>query len=92
MTSTRRPRCSIGWRLYVDLDGVSYASIGSQLFTRDEIADARTLLPSIVTDDKAIEALVVIAAQLGVASLRAPLKALIVARAACGVARRCASG
>jgi len=71
--------------LYVDLDGVSYASIGSQLFTRDEIADARTLLPSIVTDDKAIEALVVIAAQLGVASLRAPLKALIVARAACAL-------
>jgi magnesium chelatase subunit D len=71
--------------LCVDLDGLGHGAIGAPLFDRDEIARAKMLLPSIFAEDGVIEALVVIAAQLGVASLRAPLQALIVARAACAL-------
>jgi len=71
--------------LCVDLDGLGYGALDAQLFGRDEIARAKALLPAIIADDRVIEALVVIAAQLGVASLRAPLLALSVARAACAL-------
>ncbi len=71
--------------LCADLDGLGCGAIGAQLFDRDAIARAKELLPSIVAEDGVIEALVMVAAQFGVVSLRAPFQALIVARAACAL-------
>ena len=58
------------------------------LLDPDEIADARALFPRVRADDGVIESLCATAAALGIASLRAPLLALRVARAAAALSGR----
>jgi magnesium chelatase subunit D len=65
----------------VDLNGVAFRDIEPQAFAIPDIAAARVRLPGIQTEPQAVKTLVAVAAQLGVASLRAPLFALKVARA-----------
>ncbi len=66
---------------WIDLDGVARRDIEEPAFTPQDFTAARKLLPSVKATDEAITALVAIAAELGVASLRAPLFALRAARA-----------
>jgi len=58
----------------------------------DEIAAARARLPTVTADDAVLEALCAAAQQLGIASLRAPLLALAVARRHAALAGRDAVG
>ncbi len=65
---------------WVDLDAVGRRDIEPPIFAADELQQARVLLPRVAVDASAISALVAIGAELGVASLRAPLFALRAAR------------
>jgi magnesium chelatase subunit D len=67
---------------WVDLAPVGVREIGEREVSREAIDPARSRLASIGVDDESIAALVGVADQLGVASLRAPLLALRAARAA----------
>ena len=69
----------------IDLASIDHRALERTLFSAQEIAAARARLPDVGADPSAIRALVAAAAQLGVASLRAPLLALRVARAACAL-------
>ena len=66
---------------WVDLDAVAHRDIEPPVFALDELRRARALLPRVAVGASAISVLVAIAAELGVASLRAPLFALRAARA-----------
>jgi len=71
---------------------IDLASIDHRALVRSaepDIEVARARLPNVCADAAAIRALVATAAQLGVASLRAPLLALRVARAACALRGDC---
>jgi magnesium chelatase subunit D len=72
----------------VNLEGISTRDIEQAAFTTADIGAARARLPGVQTEPDAIEALVVVAAKLGVASLRAPLFALNAARALAALDRR----
>lgn len=72
---------------HVDLPGLP-ADAGEPLPGPDAIAAARVLLPSVQTDDAVLEALCATAMTLGIASVRAPLLAVRVARAAAALAGR----
>ena len=82
-----RPPAALLDRLafWLDLTRVSAREINELPVTPEEVAAARARLPEVVSDDDAITALVEVADQLGIASLRAPLLALRVARAACAL-------
>jgi magnesium chelatase subunit D len=67
---------------FVSLEHIGHRDIEDPLFDAHDIARARARLPEIVAPDSAIEALVAVAAALGVTSLRAPSHALRAARAA----------
>jgi magnesium chelatase subunit D len=66
---------------WVDLDAVSHRDIEPPVFASDEFREARALLSRVAASASAISTLVTISAELGVASLRAPLFALRAARA-----------
>ena len=70
----------------VNLDDVRVADLGEACAS--EVAAARTLLPAVRVGDAVIEALCAAALALGVLSLRAPLLAVRVARAAAALAGR----
>ncbi len=74
--------------LFVALDGIGAGPLAPPPTTADEIAAARALLPSVTADAQALEALTVLAAELGIASLRAPLQAVAAARALAALAGR----
>ncbi|MQX38461.1 magnesium chelatase subunit D [Roseospira navarrensis] len=75
---------------HMELEGLRQRDIGEALHEADEIRAARELLASVTIEDKALEALCGAALSMGVASLRAPLFALRVARAAAALDRRTA--
>ena len=79
-----RPPAALLDRLafWVDLHQVPAREIEAAPYTPERIAAARARLTQIGASDEAIEALVGVADQLGVASLRAPLLALRASRAA----------
>ena len=65
----------------VDLSAVGARDVELGPFGAADVAAARALLPKVAADTSVIEALVAVAAALGVASLRSPLFALRAARA-----------
>ncbi len=69
----------------IDLASIDHRVLAGPQNSAPDIAAARVRLSKISADAAAIRALIVAAAQLGVASLRAPLLALRVARAACAL-------
>jgi len=73
---------------HMELEGLRQRDIGEALHEPEEITAARALLASVTIDDKALEALCGAAIAMGVASLRAPLFAVRVARAAAALDRR----
>ncbi|MBB4265903.1 magnesium chelatase subunit D [Roseospira visakhapatnamensis] len=76
---------------HMRLDGLRYTEVGDgddPLFDRDQVIDACQRLAAVTLPDKAIEALCGAALAMGVPSMRAPLFALRVARAAAALDRR----
>jgi magnesium chelatase subunit D len=71
--------------LRIDLDEINWREVARRIWGEAQIRAGRTRLASVSTDDGVIEALVIVAARLGVRSLRAPLQALRVARAFCAL-------
>ena len=82
-----RPPAALLDRLafHLDLNDVGHRCAREHFATAEEVADARERLASVQVDDKAIEALVTVAARLGVGSLRAISLALRAACAACAL-------
>lgn len=87
-----RPPAALLDRLAIHLDlaglrpcGTEARNTGAQTITPDDIATARARLADVVMPHEAIASLVAVAARLGVESLRAPLLARRVARAACAL-------
>ena len=66
---------------WVDLTSVGWREIEGAAYFADELVAARAKLGGVEAEASVVEALVVVAARLGVASLRAPLFALRAARA-----------
>jgi magnesium chelatase subunit D len=66
---------------WVDLTSIGWREIEGAAYSADNLAAARAKLGEVEAEASVIEALVVVAARLGVASLRAPLFALRAARA-----------
>ena len=66
---------------WVDLTSIGWREIEGAAYSADELNAARAKLGDVEVEASFIEALVVVAARLGVASLRAPLFALRAARA-----------
>ena len=65
----------------VDLSAIGRRDLAGPLFSAEEIAQARARAGAVEASEAAVEALVAVAARLGVASIRAPLFALRAARA-----------
>ena len=65
---------------HIDLQPLSTADVGAFGFDAADVAEARTRLPQVVMADEVAEALCHAAVALGIASLRAPLLAVRVAR------------
>ncbi len=86
-----RPPAALLDRLafHLDLADLRHCDVGAPCVTREEVAAARGRLGAVVTPHEAIAALVAVAARLGVDSLRAPLLARRVARAACALRGAC---
>jgi magnesium chelatase subunit D len=78
-----RPPAALSDRLAfgLDLSDVSWRVVARQFWDKAQISAARTRLASVRNEVAVIEALVTLAANLGVRSLRAPLHALRAARA-----------
>jgi magnesium chelatase subunit D len=66
---------------WVDLTSIGWREIEGAAYSADELVAARAKLGGVEAEPSVVEALVVVAARLGVASLRAPLFALRAARA-----------
>jgi magnesium chelatase subunit D len=71
--------------LRIDLDEINWREIALRVWEETQIRAARMRLAAISADDSVIEALVIVAARLGVRSMRAPLQALRVGRALCAL-------
>jgi magnesium chelatase subunit D len=69
----------------VDLGGVAWRQAAARFWTQAQISAARERLAAVRLEPAAVEALVAVGAHLGVASLRAPLQAVRVARACCAL-------
>ena len=78
--------------VHLDLDAIGWRETDEFAVDALDIADARASLASIQASPEQIEALCNVTAALGIASLRAPLQALRVARAAAALAGREAIG
>ena len=72
--------------IHLDLDVIGWRESTELVVDRDDIAAARARLAALSAQPAQIEALCHVAASLGIASLRAPLQALRVARAAAALA------
>ncbi|WP_291860942.1 magnesium chelatase subunit D [Bradyrhizobium sp.] len=72
---------------HVDLNGVSVGEAEQGVLEGEEIVTARERLTALATGDELIEAICTAASALGIASLRAPLLTLRVARASAALAR-----
>ena len=85
-----RPPAALLDRLsfHLDLAPISIKDAGEPLFGPEEVAAARALMPSVRIGDKFLEALCGASLSLGIDSIRAPLLALRVARAAAALAGR----
>jgi magnesium chelatase subunit D len=70
---------------YIDLDQVGYRDAVESSWSVSDVSAARERLARVSVGDPVIEALVSVAAKLGIGSSRAPLLALKVARAACAL-------
>ncbi|KAA5604806.1 magnesium chelatase subunit D [Roseospira marina] len=73
---------------HMELEGLRERDIGEPLHEPEEIVAARDQLARVTIEDRALEALCGAALAMGVVSLRAPLFALRVARAAAALDRR----
>ena len=73
---------------HLDLAPISIKDAGEPLFGPEEVAAARALMPSVRIGDRFLEALCGASLALGIDSIRAPLLALRVARAAAALAGR----
>jgi magnesium chelatase subunit D len=71
--------------LHLDFTGVRPCADTAQVIAPAQIAAARARLAEVTTPPQSIATLVAVAARFGVSSLRAPLLALRVARAACAL-------
>ena len=67
--------------LFLDLGELAYSDIGALVLPAEQIAAARVRLAGVVLPAGALESLTTVAAAMGIASLRAPLLAIAVARA-----------
>jgi magnesium chelatase subunit D len=67
--------------LFLNLDGLQSADTRPPALDADRLAEARARLPQVALPERAGETLARVAAQLGIASLRAPTLALAAARA-----------
>ncbi len=74
--------------IHLDLADVNLREVDGKLEAPTDIAAARSRLMDVAADEEAIAALCATAAALGIGSLRAPLLALRVARAAAALAGR----
>jgi magnesium chelatase subunit D len=85
-----RPPAALLDRLsfHLDLAPISIKDAAPPLFGPEEVAAARALMPSVRIGDKFLEALCGASLALGIDSIRAPLLALRVARAAAALAGR----
>ncbi|ACI99472.1 magnesium chelatase subunit D [Rhodospirillum centenum] len=77
---------------HIDLAGLPYREIDLTPVETDEVLEARALLPQVVLGPETVEAMCSTAMALGIDSVRAPLLALRVARAAAALAGRTAVG
>ncbi|MFC7333549.1 magnesium chelatase subunit D [Rhodocista pekingensis] len=73
---------------HIDLAGLPYREIDLTPVAADEVLEARALLPQVVLGPETVEAMCSTAMALGIDSVRAPLLALRVARAAAALAGR----
>ena len=82
-----RPPAALLDRLafHLDLNEIGHNCAREHVASPEDVAEARERLASVQVDDKAIEALVTVAARLGVESLRAISLALRAACAACAL-------
>ena len=82
-----RPPAALLDRLafHLDLNEIGHGCACEHFASAEDVAEARDRLASVRVDDKAIEALVTVAARLGVESLRAISLALRAACAACAL-------
>jgi magnesium chelatase subunit D len=69
----------------LDLGALSHRAVAPLHFDEGQVRAARARLAGVRIDDGAVEAVVAVATQLGVASMRAPLLALRAARAHCAL-------
>ena len=67
--------------LFLSLDDLAYSETGPLDLSPDQIAAARNRLPETTLPANALQSLTTVAAAMGIASLRAPLLALSIARA-----------
>ncbi|RGP36987.1 magnesium chelatase subunit D [Pseudotabrizicola alkalilacus] len=74
--------------LFVDLDGIAWSDTAEISMDHKALAEARALFPAVTLPPDAASALTRAAAELGIASLRAPLLAMAAARALAAWARR----
>ncbi len=74
--------------LFVDLEGLVWSDTAEIVMDANTLAEARARLPAVVLPADAARALTRAAAELGIASLRAPLLAMAVARALAALAGR----
>ncbi len=90
MADDERPPEALRERMafLIDLTRVGSREAAEGTHSAADIATARALLPMVVADDSVVEALCGTAVALGVASIRAPILALRVARIAAALAGR----
>ncbi|ALK08388.1 magnesium chelatase subunit D [Blastochloris viridis] len=94
LTPDERPPGALLDRLGVrlDLSAVGTRDAIEQIYEPEDIAEARARLSSVAVGEDVIEALVGVAVQLGIDSIRAPLLALAAARASAALDERDAIG
>lgn len=67
--------------MFLDLGDLPWSETEQVVLNPDKIANARAMLPSVQLADSAVQSLTSVAFAMGIASLRAPLLTLVVARA-----------
>ncbi|MBN9205527.1 MAG: magnesium chelatase subunit D [Methylibium petroleiphilum] len=80
----------LAFHVALDTASARDEALAAGRWRRDDVLAARELLPQVEVDDDVVQALCAAALALGIASLRAPVLALRVARAAAALEGRCA--
>ncbi|QAZ38588.1 magnesium chelatase ATPase subunit D [Methylibium sp. Pch-M] len=80
----------LAFHVALDTASARDEALAAARWRRDDVLAARELLPRVEVDDDIVQALCAAALALGIASLRAPVLALRVARAAAALDGRCA--